>query len=74
MNFPNLTLLLTGGHTQIYLVKSIGEYKLLGETVDDAIGESFDKVAKLLVSCSVLLKIAQERFLRYFLNQKLVFT
>mgnify|MGYP001307347125 CR=1 FL=1 len=48
MNFPNLTLLLTGGHTQIYLVKSIGEYKLLGETVDDAIGESFDKVGKLI--------------------------
>ena len=48
MNFPNLTLLLTGGHTQIYLVKSIGEYILLGETIDDAIGESFDKVAKLI--------------------------
>ena len=48
MNFPNLTLLLTGGHTQIYLVKSIGEYLLLGETIDDAIGESFDKVAKLI--------------------------
>ncbi len=48
MNFPNLTLLLTGGHTQIYLIKSIGEYKLLGETVDDAIGESFDKVGKLI--------------------------
>ena len=48
MDFPNLTLLLTGGHTQIYLVKSIGKYQLLGETIDDAIGESFDKVAKLI--------------------------
>ena len=48
MKFPNLTLLLTGGHTQIYLVKSIGQYQLLGETIDDAIGESFDKVAKLI--------------------------
>ena len=46
--FPFLTLLLTGGHTQIYFVKNIGDYKLLGETVDDAVGESFDKVAKLL--------------------------
>ncbi len=46
--FPHIALLLTGGHTQIYLVKSIGKYTLLGETVDDAIGESFDKVAKLI--------------------------
>tara|TARA_B100001245_G_scaffold230937_1_gene211126 strand:+ start:301 stop:1323 length:1023 start_codon:yes stop_codon:yes gene_type:complete len=48
INFPFLALLLTGGHTQIYLVEKIGNYKLLGETVDDAVGESFDKVAKLL--------------------------
>ena len=33
MNFPNLSILLTGGHTQIYFVKSIGNYKLLGETI-----------------------------------------
>ena len=48
MNFPYLALLLTGGHTQIYLVKKIGAYVLLGETLDDAVGETFDKVAKLL--------------------------
>jgi N6-L-threonylcarbamoyladenine synthase len=48
MKFPNLTLLLTGGHTQIYLVKKVGCYHLIGESIDDAIGESFDKVAKLL--------------------------
>jgi len=48
LRFPNLTLLLTGGHTQIYLVEEIGKYKLLGETIDDAVGECFDKVAKLL--------------------------
>mgnify|MGYP003316388041 CR=1 FL=1 len=48
LNFPFLALLLTGGHTQLYLVENIGNYKLLGETVDDAVGESFDKVAKLL--------------------------
>tara|TARA_Y100001960_G_C14754615_1_gene870523 strand:- start:685 stop:1716 length:1032 start_codon:yes stop_codon:yes gene_type:complete len=48
MRFPNLTVLLTGGHTQLYYVEGITKYKLIGETVDDAIGESFDKVAKLL--------------------------
>ena len=48
VQFPNITLLLTGGHTQIYLVKNIHKYELLGESVDDAIGESFDKVAKLI--------------------------
>ena len=48
LNFPFLALLLTGGHTQLYLVENIGNYKLLGETIDDAVGESFDKVAKLL--------------------------
>ena len=48
LSFPYLAVLLTGGHTQIYLVNKIGDYKLLGETVDDAVGESFDKVAKLL--------------------------
>ena len=48
INFPYLALLITGGHTQIYLVKNIGKYNLLGETVDDAVGESFDKVSKLL--------------------------
>jgi len=46
--FPSLSFLLTGGHTQIYILKSIGDYQLIGETVDDAIGESFDKVAKLM--------------------------
>jgi len=46
--FPYLCILLTGGHTQIYLVHSFGKYELLGETLDDAMGEAFDKVAKLL--------------------------
>ena len=48
LSFPYLTILLTGGHTQIYLVNDIGNYILLGETLDDAVGESLDKVAKLL--------------------------
>ena len=46
--FPHISLLVTGGHTQIYLLKSYNNILLLGETVDDAVGEAFDKVAKLL--------------------------
>jgi len=48
INFPHLSLLLTGGHTQIYLLNNFKQINLLGETVDDAIGEAFDKVAKIL--------------------------
>jgi len=46
--YPHLVVLLTGGHTQIYLMESKKKAKLLGESVDDAIGEAFDKTAKLL--------------------------
>jgi N6-L-threonylcarbamoyladenine synthase len=46
--FPALGVVLSGGHTSIVLMKSIGTYELLAETVDDAIGEAFDKVAKML--------------------------
>jgi len=48
IKYPYLSLLLTGGHTQIYLIKSLNEIELLGESIDDAVGEAFDKVAKLL--------------------------
>ena len=48
IKFPNLILLLTGGHTQVYLMKSESEIELLGQSVDDAIGEAFDKTAKLI--------------------------
>ena len=48
IKFPNLILLLTGGHTQVYFMKSENEIELLGESVDDAIGEAFDKTAKLI--------------------------
>ncbi len=48
IKFPNLILLLTGGHTQVYLMKSENEIELLGESIDDAIGEAFDKTAKLI--------------------------
>ena len=45
--FPYLLLLISGGHTQFQAVKGIGQYKRLGTTIDDALGEAFDKVAKL---------------------------
>ena len=48
IKFPHLCLLITGGHTQIYLLESIDTIKLIGETLDDAVGEAFDKVAKIL--------------------------
>lgn len=46
--FPFVALLVSGGHTQLMRVGGVGEYQLLGETVDDAAGEAFDKTAKLL--------------------------
>ena len=46
--FPFVALLVSGGHTQLIEVQGIGEYKLLGESLDDAAGEAFDKVAKML--------------------------
>ena len=48
IKFPNLVLLLTGGHTQVYLMKDEQRIQLLGQSVDDAIGEAFDKTAKLI--------------------------
>ncbi len=47
-NFPFIALLVSGGHTQLMRVTGVGEYALLGETLDDAAGEAFDKTAKLL--------------------------
>lgn len=47
-DFPFLTLLVSGGHTQLIEALSLGKYKILGETLDDAVGEAFDKVAKIL--------------------------
>ncbi|MET0605839.1 MAG: tRNA (adenosine(37)-N6)-threonylcarbamoyltransferase complex transferase subunit TsaD [Beijerinckiaceae bacterium] len=46
--FPYLLLLVSGGHTQLLAVRGVGDYRRLGTTIDDAIGEAFDKVAKLL--------------------------
>jgi N6-L-threonylcarbamoyladenine synthase len=46
--FPFIALLVSGGHTLLAEVKAVGEYKILGESLDDAAGEAFDKTAKLL--------------------------
>ncbi len=46
--FPFIALLVSGGHTLLVCVKGVGEYEILGESIDDAAGEAFDKTAKLL--------------------------
>ena len=48
LEYPYLLLLISGGHSQFVNVKNLGEYKRLGTTIDDALGEAYDKVAKLL--------------------------
>ncbi|MFZ7344324.1 tRNA (adenosine(37)-N6)-threonylcarbamoyltransferase complex transferase subunit TsaD [Avibacterium volantium] len=47
-HFPFVALLVSGGHTQLVRVDSVGQYEVLGESIDDAAGEAFDKTAKLL--------------------------
>ena len=48
LQFPALALVVSGGHTHLFEVRQLGEYRLLGKTRDDAAGEAYDKVAKLL--------------------------
>tara|TARA_B100001250_G_scaffold62980_1_gene49441 strand:- start:2638 stop:3711 length:1074 start_codon:yes stop_codon:yes gene_type:complete len=48
LDYPYLLLLISGGHSQFLSVKNLGKYKRLGTTIDDALGEAFDKTAKLL--------------------------
>ena len=48
IKFPAVCLVVSGGHTQLILMKDIGKYRILGETQDDAAGECFDKVARIL--------------------------
>ena len=48
LNYPYLLLLISGGHSQYLSVQGLGKYKRLGTTIDDALGEAFDKTAKLL--------------------------
>lgn len=48
IQFPAVALLISGGHTEIVEIQKWGEYKIIGQTLDDAVGEAFDKVARLL--------------------------
>ncbi len=48
IEFPTLSLLISGGHTELILMKNWGQYKKIGQTRDDAVGEAFDKVARLM--------------------------
>ncbi|MDO8560862.1 MAG: tRNA (adenosine(37)-N6)-threonylcarbamoyltransferase complex transferase subunit TsaD [bacterium] len=48
MKLPTLALIVSGGHTELVLMKKFGNYKIIGETRDDAAGEAFDKVAKMM--------------------------
>jgi N6-L-threonylcarbamoyladenine synthase len=48
LSFPYLLLLVSGGHSQFVVVEGVGEFQRLGSTIDDALGEAFDKAAKLL--------------------------
>lgn len=48
LDYPFVTLLVSGGHTQLIEVQRLGHYRLLGDTLDDAVGEAFDKTAKLM--------------------------
>lgn len=62
--FPFVALIVSGGHTELVLVKKLGHYELLGDTLDDAAGEAFDKTAKLLglgyPGGAVLAKLAEQ--------------
>ena len=46
--FPHICITASGGHTSIYLVKDFGDYEILGQTIDDAAGEAFDKIARMI--------------------------
>ncbi len=48
IEFPLISLLISGGHTELVLVRDWGNYKVIGSTLDDAVGEAFDKVARLM--------------------------
>ncbi|AFZ82794.1 tRNA (adenosine(37)-N6)-threonylcarbamoyltransferase complex transferase subunit TsaD [Candidatus Kinetoplastidibacterium crithidiae] len=48
LEFPFISLLVSGGHTQLMAVNKIGDYNVIGETLDDAAGEAFDKIARLM--------------------------
>lgn len=68
--FPFLALLVSGGHTQLLLAHEFGRYECLGETLDDAVGEAFDKTAKLMgmpyPGGPHLAKLAEKKYLHLY--------
>lgn len=70
--FPFLSLTVSGGHSALYLVRDYGEYEVIGETIDDAAGEAFDKIAKLMglpyPGGPVLEKLAEQQGFQDFFN------
>jgi len=71
IEFPYLLLLISGGHTQFLEVNGVNKYKRLGTTIDDALGEAFDKTAKLLgleFPGGQKLKNTQKKEMKIFLN------
>ncbi|PLX19763.1 MAG: tRNA (adenosine(37)-N6)-threonylcarbamoyltransferase complex transferase subunit TsaD [Candidatus Muiribacterium halophilum] len=48
MEYPFIALVISGGHTQLVLIKGFGDYEVIGDTLDDSVGEAFDKVARML--------------------------
>ena len=77
-SFPFLALLVSGGHTQLIDVKDIGQYEILGDTLDDAAGEAFDKTAKLLglgyPGGAVLSELAEKGIAKFELPRPLLNT
>ncbi len=70
--FPHICLTASGGHTALYLVRGFGDYEVIGQTLDDAAGEAFDKVAKLIKlpypGGPVIEKLAREMDFKDFFN------
>jgi N6-L-threonylcarbamoyladenine synthase len=74
--FPFVALLVSGGHTSLINVQELGQYEILGETLDDAVGEAFDKTAKLLglpyPGGPALSKLAQEGSPRFHFPRPMI--
>jgi tRNA A37 threonylcarbamoyltransferase TsaD len=60
--FPFVALLVSGGHTMLVDVEAIGQYKILGESLDDAVGEAFDKTAKIRTPNAGIFKLQAKDF------------
>ena len=72
IGFPHLCLSVSGGHTSLYMVKDFGSYKVIGQTIDDAAGEAFDKIAKVLgfgyPGGPIIEKLAQQAGFKDYFN------